>query len=51
MRITTQAEYSAKFGTNYYPKKYEHMTMNVVKIARESIAANKKRENEEMLDL
>ena len=51
VKIIAKAEFSAKFGTNYYPKKYEGMTANVVKIARESIVANKKRENEEMLDL
>ena len=51
MRITTQAEYSAKFGTNYYPKKYEGMTANVVKVARDSLAMKLKKEQGEILDL
>ena len=51
MKITTQAEYSPKYSTNYYPKKYEHMTANVVKIARESIMMKQKKEQGEVLDL
>ena len=51
MKITTQAEYSAKFGTNYYPKKYEGMTANVVKVARDSLAMKLKKEQGEILDL
>lgn len=51
MKITTQAEYSAKYGSNYYPKKYEQMSNNVVKRARESIAMKQRKEQEEMLDI
>ena len=51
MKINTQAEYSPKYCNNYYPKKYEPMTMNVVKIARESLAMKQKQEQGEMLDL
>ena len=51
IKISTQAEYSTKFGTNYYPKKYETMSINAVKRARESIATKQKKEQDEMLDI
>lgn len=51
IRITTQPEYSTKYCTNYYPKKYEPMSVNVVKRARESIADQQKKEHDEMLDI
>ena len=34
-----------------YPKKYETMSINAVKRARESIATKQKKEQDEMLDI
>ena len=51
MKICTQPEFSQKFMTTYYPKKYEQMSVNVIKRARDSIAQKQKHEQEEMLDI